>query len=550
MRARVARERARLRHVTLLAGAGVGAVAAALLLGAGTALLAGGRWITLPAVLPFLVWGLVLAALAGVAWATRRLIHRSLTEPELARAVEREQALRDGALRGVLEVSGSGALARRAEQRLAATLGAPGQSLVPAWRRRLTRRGTAAAAAGALALVGLAVLATWAEDGWAALAHPARAWSGTLLPRLAIVDLPPGVMRGEALTIAVHAPGRRSVTVRHRATGGAWQTTRLPVEGDRAELALERVEADLSVLASDGRATSDTATVRVTDRPFLGNVAIRATFPSYLNRAAETLPLGEPVRVPRGTELRIEGGSSTTLRTVALAAGADTLRFAVDGRRFAGRVVAERSGRYAWMALGATGLVPDVPAPLELDVVPDGAPSVTIRAPSRDTLVLPGDRVRLVLDASDDHGLGDVVVRSWRRRADGGLDAEATLRLAPDGQPQWSGAAELDLAARRLEAGDELRVVVTAVDLSPWRQTGMSRELILRVPSISDQRANVRAAADSAVARATAAAGRQAALAQRTSDAARARDRGASGRESGQSGGGGGGGSAMSYESA
>src|SRR4030095_15114335 len=52
-----------------------------------------------------------------------------------------------------------------------------------------------------------------------------------------------------------------------------------------------------------------------------------------------------------------------------------------------------------------------------------------------------------------------------------------------------------------------------------------SREFVLRIPGMTEARANVRAAADSAVERAKAAAAAQKALQQRTNEAARARQR-------------------------
>ncbi|HEX6630195.1 MAG TPA: hypothetical protein VF048_03850, partial [Gemmatimonadaceae bacterium] len=399
-RERVAAERGRLRLLALFAAVGGAVTVAALLLAAGALALGHGRWIAAPRAVPFAVWAVVAAAVAAVALGARRRLARGLATSEVARAIEREQGLRDGSLRAVLEVAGTGALARHAEARLLARLGGSGAALAPARRRGAMHAAAVGLAGGVLALVALAASAATSADGWAAIAHPVRAWNGTLLPPIAIVNAPPGVMRGEALTLAVRAPGRREITMRYRLTGGAWRALRLPVTDDHAALALPAVDANLTAVASDGRASSDTALVRVTDRPFLGDVSIQATFPAYLGRAPETLPLGEPARVPRGTELRIEGGSSTLLRTVALAAGADTLRFAVDGRHFAGRLVAERSGRWTWSAAGVKGAVPDVPAPLDLDVLPDAPPTMAIVAPARDTLVLPDARVALALEAT------------------------------------------------------------------------------------------------------------------------------------------------------
>ena len=70
---------------------------------------------------------------------------------------------------------------------------------------------------------------------------------------------------------------------------------------------------------------------------------------------------------------------------------------------------------------------------------------------------------------------------------------------------------------------------IVAVDNSPWAQKGESRELLLKIPTVEERRAIARAAADSAVSQARAAAQTQKSLEQRTSEAARDRgDRGAS----------------------
>src|SRR5690606_35980424 len=89
--------------------------------------------------------------------------------------------------------------------------------------------------------------------------------------------------------------------------------------------------------------------------------------------------------------------------------------------------------------------------------------------------------------------------------------------------PAWSGTPSLELAPRGLQPGDEMVVRVVATDNSPWKQSGASRELVLRVPSLSEQRERARALAESTVARISAAAKSERDLAQRTDEAARSR---------------------------
>ena len=52
-------------------------------------------------------------------------------------------------------------------------------------------------------------------DGWTAVAHPLRAWRGTLLPPLRI-DAPSDVARGQPVRVRIAAPGRLRVAVQRR----------------------------------------------------------------------------------------------------------------------------------------------------------------------------------------------------------------------------------------------------------------------------------------------------------------------------------------------
>ncbi|AHG90514.1 hypothetical protein J421_2977 [Gemmatirosa kalamazoonensis] len=525
----VGREQRRLRARLLVAGGALGAAAIGALVAVGGLALGGARWLDLPRVVPVVLWLVVVAAGLAVAYAVRRALRRDASVGPVAAAIERERALRAGEVRGALEVARTGALGALAAEQVASRLRDPGdgraaRSLVPTLQRRAGRRAAVAgslAAAAALALAGsLAV----AGDGVAALLHPADAWRGTLLPPLRFASLPRALVRGERLRVRLEAPGRRHVRVAHRLTGRAWEVHTVAVNPQGvAMLDVGPLDADLIVTATDGRAVADTASVAVTDRAFVGDVAVRAEYPAYLGRAPETLASGEPVRVPRGTALTVSGRASTALDEVTLGAGASTVRLVPNGHTFAGRMVAETSGRWSWSARGPGGLVADVPAPLELEVVPDSAPRVEIVTPSSDSVVDGVAPVRVALAASDDHGLESVALRAWREKADGTRETPNEARLA-SGVPLWNGAANVDLAARAMAAGDKLHVQAVAFDASPWHQSALSRELVLRVPTTSELRAQARAAADTAVQRATAAAQAQRDLAQRTDNAARSRD--------------------------
>jgi hypothetical protein len=333
------------------------------------------------------------------------------------------------------------------------------------------------------------------------------------------------VLWGGRITVSVMAPGRRRLTIAQRVTGASWTVTPLELRDGRATATLGPLDADLTLVAGDGRAASDTVRVRVVDRPFVGDVALRAEFPAYLRRPPEPVAAGEVVRVPRGTVLSIDGRASAALASIALTRGADTLRLRANGHRFSGRLsaAADAGGHWAWSARGEADAIADLPAPLELEVIPDSVPRVEILSPTRDSVVTPGDRVRLTIVAADDHGLAMVMLRTRRVTASGTALPEVAQGVAQAAGPEWSGTRELDLATRQLEPGDALHVIAAATDESPWHQTGESRELVLRIPTLSEQRALARGTADSAVTRAAAVASAERQLQQRTAEAARSR---------------------------
>jgi hypothetical protein len=538
LRQLVARERFRLVAAMGARGAAFSIGAAALLVGLAAFWLGDARWISEPAA-PAIVWVIVLLAIgAPLAWTIVR-VRRAATPARIAHAIERERALRDGSLRGALEVEGQGAFGKRAAAALGTSLASHQGALAPQMLRGALVTSAAAGLCALLALVLLGGARRNAPDGWRAMQHPVGAWTGALVPPLAIVDPPREVMRGDSLRLRILAPARRTIDFHTRTTGAPWSTRTLDVSDGATSVTLGPLDADVALVATDGRTQTDTVVVRVTDRPFVGDVAIRAIYPSYLDRPAETVPAGETVRVPRGTTLAIRGRASAVLDEVALVSAHDTVRLAPDGHNFSGRLSASSGGRWMWTARGERGPVTDVPAPLDIDVLPDSAPRVEILDPARDTVALTGNELALRAAASDDHGLATVTMRSWREMATGTAQPSVEQPLAAPSAPEWTGAATVDASVRGLQPGDLLHVTIAATDNSPWRQTTVSRELVLRVPSLTEQRQLARAMGDSLAARASRTATEEKQLAQRTDEAAKSRDRTSTtsdGRSNGKSG--------------
>ena len=488
----------------------------------GAVLLGGARWLVLPRAVPWLLWTSAAAAVWG-AWAVLRRRRRLQTSAaDIARAVEVERGLRDGAARTLLEVAPlGGPFVGRADALLGARLGV--EPLAPRLRRA-TARALLWTAAIVVVLVGGALgSARTHGDGWRALLHPASAWAGTLLPAITFDDPPAGLLRGDTAVLRVHAVGRRTVTVRQRFTGGEWRDSSLAVRDGVASSRVGPLDADLLLVATDGRAESDTLRLRLAERAFVGDVTVGAHFPAYLARADETLPVEAALRIPQGTTLTVNGRGSEPLKSVTLGAASERVPLVISGRSFTGRFTPRASATLAWRADGMHGAIPDVPAPLQVDVVPDSAPQVDFLSPMADSSISPSGNVRVAVAAADDRVLRDVTLAVWTQRGDGRTTAPQTRRIFDGGAPSFIGAMALDLAALSLQPGDVVHVQASAHDDAPWGQIGKSRDLQLRVPAFEDQRRDARAAADSLVSRAIAAARAQQQLEQRTNDAARAR---------------------------
>ena len=524
-------ERRYLRRAEVTAGALLALAVAAVLVAIGSVVLARARWLSLPRGVPLVVWFFIATAIAALALRTRRRLLRRASRGDVAEAIEREHGIRRGALVGALELEGQGALADRAARSVRGSLPADAP-LAPALRRASTRHALAGAVAATAATLMLLSASPLFGDGLRAVLRPIDAWKGTLLDRPSIIGAPQELLRGSPLIVSIRAPGRRVVYLDVRQTGDAWRTDTLvinPATGT-ARWAMETLRSDVRLVVSDGRSTSDSVIIHAADRPFVGAVTLHVHYPAYLARPDESLPVGEPLHIPRGSTLSIAGRASVALSDVALVAAAgDRVALAATGQTFSGRFVADHSEQFHWAARGPGGLVPDLPEPLDLIVVADSAPRVIIADPSADTLLVSDAAVPLAILVSDDHGIASVALRILRA---GGRDVAPILqRLAGAVGTTWAGASSVDIGALHLAPGDAVTIRAEAVDGSPWSQRGVSRDVVLRRATSEEQRTAARAIGDSAVKEAQAAAREQKALAQRTDEAARAQSRAGAGKD-------------------
>jgi hypothetical protein len=519
----VERERGRQRRLWVAAALLGCAAVGAILFAAGIVLFGSGRWIGLPALAPILVALLTTLVVGGAGFWLWRRASSQTSRASVATAIEGERSLRRGALVGALELGQQNPLAAMASNALATTLKRVDGSLAPRASGR-TLKFAGAGALTALFAAGAVLIARRAyPDGWQVMSSPVGAMRGTLLPPLALNDLPSSVLRGERVRFTIAAMGRPTVTVHTRVTGAGWTTVSYPVRQGVATVTSDPIDADLEVYAADSRGESPRTVVHVTEVPFVGDLSLRAIFPGYLSRAPEPIPVGEPVQLPQGTQLEIRGRASTGLQSVALVDGSDRLALSPSGHTFSGSFAVVRSAQWNWEASSTSGRISELPPPIDITMVPDSAPTVDIPLPQGDTVLAQSGMFMLQVEAIDDHGIASVSLLSWKEGPNGTREKVVAQELGAKPGMRYSAPTQIDLTARGIEPGDYLHITAVATDESPWRQTGSSRELIVRIPSLTEQRLIARQAAESAVAGVAAAAAAQKQLEQKTSEAARAR---------------------------
>ena len=480
---------------------------AALALGGMTALLGAAawaarlRWVDAPYWV-LAAWTMALLAAGLVGWAAWRG-EKMLQVRRVAGGLERAGLWRSGALTSLLDApaaGGSASLLESADRTQADAVLRRGHEAIAPLAAPVRRR----AVAGVLcAAAGFAAVGTAGpvRGTAAALWHPRRAWEETTAP-VRIRPSATSVDRGDSVSLALDALGRRQATLWLRAPGESWRP--LAVALDSVGHAVRRVgplTGDLYARLTSGSRSSDTVLVRVRLPVFLGTLAVTAHYPAYLRLDDEQLPVGgDTIVVPAGTRLDTRGEATAPLRSAAWNGAGRVHPLRVSGTGFDGSMLPVASAAYTLALVTAAGApIGGDTVRIPIRVLADSAPHVEIPVPGADTVAPLDLRVPLVVDVRDDHGLGSVVLESRRisRLGIGDSLVRETIPL-PAGRPDRAILSyTLALERRGLLPGDSLRYRALASDNSPAAQVGRSREFVIRVPTATEMRAAQREASNS-----------------------------------------------------
>ena len=522
------------------AGAGwlaLGVGAAALLLGAGAWTVRLG-WITAPGWV-LLAWAAAALVVGAVAWRGWAAL-RGLSYARLAGRLEESGAWRRGTLTALLDQAAPGtsaALLARADATQAGEVERRGADAVEPIARPVRLLATASVAVLALGLAAF-TSAGPVRGAASALWHPAAAWRAMVAPVRIVADRSV-VDRGDSVSFRVEAIGRPAATLWLRAPGEAWRARGVRLDSlGNAFVSSGPLASDVYARVTSGTRGSDTVLVKVRLPVFLGALVVTAHYPRYLALESEPVPTdGDTLLLPAGTRLETKGEATAPLASAAWVSGERRAGLRVIGGEFQGELVPRGSGEYHLELASANGapLAGDT-VRLPVRLVTDSAPSVEVPVPGADTLAPLSLQVPLVVDVRDDYGITGVAVVSRRISRLGVVDSARrdTLALPAEGTDRAILTHTLDLNRRGLLPGDTVRYYALATDNTPARQTGRSREFVLRLPTMSEVRAAQRVASEEVRTQldSMAAAGRR--LERQTEDLARERPRSGSPGERGE----------------
>lgn len=451
---------------------------------------------------PVVLDAAILALLIGGVLFFRRAAARWFHEVPLTHSIENATGLHDGVVRGSLELARdvphgvSGTLANRAVLRTVMDLEGREQSeLAGRLGERVaywSKRGMGFAGVFAVVLIGLAIVQPQrTAQALAGVASPLATMIDPVLPPMVVTPGDVEVLRGTDVRVGVAAQGRFQVEVAWQEAGEVARSEVLVVENGRAQHVFASVSATISyrVIGDAGMEAGPYSIVPI-DPLFVSDLVVGVAYPPHTGIPADEYR-GDPppLRLPYGSTVTFEGTASRPLSSVELvdSAGAASLGFEVDAASFRGSWRPNRNGVFDWSFRDQSGEPAEIqPEPLEILMVADSAPLVSIPLPGRDTILPLNLRQPLVLQAQDDYGLRRLELVAYRVTAFGERLEPVVQGLDLGGTRAALARPNLDLRSWGLMPGDTVRYYARAVDNRPTGQEGRSPEYVLRMPAAAE----------------------------------------------------------------
>jgi hypothetical protein len=221
--------------------------------------------------------------------------------------------------------------------------------------------------------------------------------------------------QGDALTLRVTSKGPvpEQVFLSYDFKGGEKGTEPMSRTGDgEFTLTIPSVIEDAVLRAEGGDALPVELRVTIVERPRIDDLAIKVTFPSYMERDPELVPPTEgEVRLPRGSLLAISGKSHKPVDDAFALFGSEkkiALARAPDGFGFAGEFSPEVSGLLVIDVIDRDKLGAGAPPKLLLRVGDDKPPTIDFRLRGIGSMIASHARIPGDLKVKDDFGLREI----------------------------------------------------------------------------------------------------------------------------------------------
>ncbi len=236
------------------------------------------------------------------------------------------------------------------------------------------------------------------------------------------------------------------------------------------------------------RKEATTATVKVGDaiarlkiqpepRPELGSLTAHVKLPDYLQRndLATQSVRGGAISIVKGSQVRISATGSRELTKAQL----NDQPMQVEGTRVTSSLIdSSESKALKLFWTDHWGLSPAVPLKLQMNVVPDAPPSVSVRELSKQTVLMELAVLTFKVDASDDFGVRRIGLQ-WKPYVETGAISSTNAADAPEKQDQGQSLE----GERVVYAGgpDQSSLVGLSGTLNPIRDQIKPQSIELRV---------------------------------------------------------------------
>ncbi|MBI4263670.1 MAG: hypothetical protein HY657_04800, partial [Acidobacteria bacterium] len=249
-----------------------------------------------------------------------------------------------------------------------------------------------------------------------------------------------------------------------RATGAAFES--LPLvrgEDGRYEGIVFDVAAPMEYFVEAAGVRSPVYTFTVVEVPYVQRLEMEYHFPAYTGLEPQTIEDGGDVAVLRGTDVRLRvfptmqtpGGRLALNETESV-----ELKAEADGSLTAA-FRATRNGFYKIELEAPTKERVAASPQYTIDVLSDGAPTVSFAKPGRDTSVSPIEEVFLEAQAEDDFGIRDLELVY---AVNGGQEKVVTLFGGSSRLPEVTAGHTLYLEELGVEPGDAVSYYARAID--------------------------------------------------------------------------------------